>query len=160
MLHLFPLILRFLNYIIIFLLCSRGRNVYVQFSSHQELTTMEQSQGRGDEVGLFCVYLLDWKLYALSCQLLTKAERNDWPFSFWYLYFFLFCMIFLSISLYCFLGLSHFSGVSVLNCYILYFPFFSLSCTSLFILLSLYLFTFSMLSCCRELWMHSQTEFS
>ncbi|KAL5195321.1 Polypyrimidine tract-binding 3 [Glycine soja] len=27
----------------------RGRNVYVQFSSHQELTTMEQSQGRGDE---------------------------------------------------------------------------------------------------------------
>ncbi|KAM3360954.1 hypothetical protein P3S68_015808 [Capsicum galapagoense] len=29
----------------------RGRNVYVQFSSHQELTTVEQSlQGRGDEV--------------------------------------------------------------------------------------------------------------
>ncbi|KAF2291119.1 hypothetical protein GH714_020221 [Hevea brasiliensis] len=29
----------------------RGRNVYVQFSSHQELTTMDQnSQGRGDEV--------------------------------------------------------------------------------------------------------------
>ncbi|CAI0625731.1 unnamed protein product [Linum tenue] len=28
----------------------RGRNVYVQFSSHQELTTMDQStQGRGDE---------------------------------------------------------------------------------------------------------------
>ncbi|CAI9301739.1 unnamed protein product [Lactuca saligna] len=28
----------------------RGRNVYVQFSSHQELTTMEQNtQGRGDE---------------------------------------------------------------------------------------------------------------
>ncbi|KAL8234009.1 hypothetical protein R6Q59_020109 [Mikania micrantha] len=28
----------------------RGRNVYVQFSSHQELTTMEQnSQGRVDE---------------------------------------------------------------------------------------------------------------
>ncbi|GFY85639.1 polypyrimidine tract-binding protein 3 [Actinidia rufa] len=30
----------------------RGRNVYVQFSSHQELTTMEQnSQGRGNEPG-------------------------------------------------------------------------------------------------------------
>lgn len=30
---------------------TRGRNVYVQFSSHQELTTMDQnSQGRGDEV--------------------------------------------------------------------------------------------------------------
>ncbi|KAI3698048.1 hypothetical protein L6452_31158 [Arctium lappa] len=30
----------------------RGRNVYVQFSSHQELTTMEQNtQGRGDESG-------------------------------------------------------------------------------------------------------------
>ncbi|KAJ6938097.1 hypothetical protein NC651_004712 [Populus alba x Populus x berolinensis] len=29
----------------------RGRNVYVQFSSHQELTTMDQNtQGRGDEV--------------------------------------------------------------------------------------------------------------
>ncbi|CAL5373981.1 polypyrimidine tract-binding protein homolog 3-like isoform X3 [Camellia sinensis] len=28
----------------------RGMNVYVQFSSHQELTTMDQnSQGRGDE---------------------------------------------------------------------------------------------------------------
>lgn len=33
---------------------SRGRNVYVQFSSHQELTIMEQNtQGRGDEVCLF-----------------------------------------------------------------------------------------------------------
>ncbi|KAI3681575.1 hypothetical protein L6452_36375 [Arctium lappa] len=31
----------------------RGRNVYVQFSSHQELTTMEQNtQGRGDEVSI------------------------------------------------------------------------------------------------------------
>ncbi|KAK6277131.1 hypothetical protein POUND7_017454 [Theobroma cacao] len=29
----------------------RGRNVYVQFSSHQELTTMDQTaQGRGDEL--------------------------------------------------------------------------------------------------------------
>lgn len=29
----------------------RGRNVYIQFSSHQELTTMDQNtQGRGDEV--------------------------------------------------------------------------------------------------------------
>ncbi|XP_012568177.1 polypyrimidine tract-binding protein homolog 3-like isoform X2 [Cicer arietinum] len=27
----------------------RGRNVYVQFSSHKELTTMDQSQGRDDE---------------------------------------------------------------------------------------------------------------
>ena len=42
---------------------SRGRNVYVQFSSHQELTTIEQnSQGRGDEVsalydiGSFTIY--------------------------------------------------------------------------------------------------------
>uniref|UniRef100_A0A0R0GLG8 Uncharacterized protein n=1 Tax=Glycine max TaxID=3847 RepID=A0A0R0GLG8_SOYBN len=31
----------------------RGRNVYVQFSSHQELTTMDQSQGRGDEQGQY-----------------------------------------------------------------------------------------------------------
>ncbi|RYQ93068.1 hypothetical protein Ahy_B09g099331 isoform D [Arachis hypogaea] len=30
----------------------RGRNVYVQFSSHQELTSMDQNQGRGDEVGI------------------------------------------------------------------------------------------------------------
>ncbi|RVW48837.1 Polypyrimidine tract-binding protein-like 3 [Vitis vinifera] len=31
----------------------RGRNVYVQFSSHQELTTVDQNaQGRGDENAL------------------------------------------------------------------------------------------------------------
>ncbi|KAL4321998.1 hypothetical protein HN51_066625 [Arachis hypogaea] len=30
----------------------RGRNVYVQFSSHQELTSMDQNQGRGDDVGI------------------------------------------------------------------------------------------------------------
>ncbi|PHT50287.1 Polypyrimidine tract-binding protein -like protein 3 [Capsicum baccatum] len=35
----------------------RGRNVYVQFSSHQELTTVEQSsQGRGDELELLKRY--------------------------------------------------------------------------------------------------------
>jgi hypothetical protein len=47
---------------------SRGRNVYVQFSSHQELTTMDQNtQGRGDEVGTLysnilktkCCYIVD-----------------------------------------------------------------------------------------------------
>ncbi|KAF1880605.1 hypothetical protein Lal_00011664 [Lupinus albus] len=32
----------------------RGRNVYIQFSSHQELAPMDQNQGRGDEVGIFC----------------------------------------------------------------------------------------------------------
>ena len=36
----------------VFLFYPRGRNVYVQFSSHPELTTMDQNaQGRGDEVG-------------------------------------------------------------------------------------------------------------
>lgn len=40
-----------------FCLSDRGRNVYVQFSSHQELTTMDQnSQGRGDEVSDFLFY--------------------------------------------------------------------------------------------------------
>jgi len=47
------------------LFCSRGRNVYVQFSSHQELTTMDQSQGRGDEVGVFGVYIF----YLKECML-------------------------------------------------------------------------------------------
>jgi len=35
----------------------RGRNVYVQFSSHRELTTMDQNQGREDEVGFILVFL-------------------------------------------------------------------------------------------------------
>lgn len=40
----------------LFLFCPRGRNVYIQFSSHQELTTMDQNtQGRGDEVGTFSI---------------------------------------------------------------------------------------------------------
>jgi len=121
---LIPFDIIFLNNIIFLLFYSRGRNVYVQFSSHQELTTMDQSQGRGDEVGLFCVYILDWKLHALSSQLLTKAETNGWPFSFWHLYFFFFfSMIFLPYLWIVIFGLSHFSRASVLNCYILYFPF-------------------------------------
>ncbi|RVX21639.1 Polypyrimidine tract-binding protein-like 3 [Vitis vinifera] len=39
----------------------RGRNVYVQFSSHQELTTMDQnSQGRkGDQVGYYSFIQID-----------------------------------------------------------------------------------------------------
>ncbi|KAA3455843.1 polypyrimidine tract-binding protein-like protein 3 [Gossypium australe] len=51
----------------------RGRNVYVQFSSHQELTTMDQNaQGRGDEVSRLASYhipnriLLSHPSYALS----------------------------------------------------------------------------------------------
>ena len=59
-------------------------------------------------------------------------------------------MIFLPISLNCHLGLSHFSRVSVLNCYILYFPF-SLYHVLLYLFFSLCLFAFSMPSCCLEL---------
>ncbi|CAN0892237.1 Polypyrimidine tract-binding protein homolog 3 [Linum grandiflorum] len=51
----------------------RGRNVYVQFSSHQELTTMDQSsQGRGDEKSAGQLLLasppiisVDYKLHSL-----------------------------------------------------------------------------------------------
>ncbi|KAE9618320.1 putative RNA recognition motif domain-containing protein [Lupinus albus] len=35
----------------------RGRNVYIQFSSHQDLAPTDQNQGRGDEVGIFVTKL-------------------------------------------------------------------------------------------------------
>ncbi|KAI3750610.1 hypothetical protein L2E82_21296 [Cichorium intybus] len=62
----------------------RGRNVYVQFSSHQELTTMEQNtQGRGDEeVDIFKI------LFSLSLS------------SFLYLFFSIHSILF---SLFCLL---------------------------------------------------------
>lgn len=119
--------------------CSRGRNVYVQFSSHQELTTMDQSQGRGDEVGVFCVHIF----YLKECTLyLVHFLKNHVE-----IITFIFCMI-SPMSLY--VKLSHFTG-PVLNCYVLYIPLSLYHFLPLFILLSLYLFSFSVLSCCREL---------
>lgn len=80
----------------IFPFCTRGRNVYVQFSSHQELTTMDQNaQGRGDEVGTFsaCViaiiivflvdvagwfyYLLIFKYFFLQASFFFPTISSD-----------------------------------------------------------------------------------
>ncbi|KAI3757483.1 hypothetical protein L6452_05021 [Arctium lappa] len=57
----------------------RGRNVYVQFSSHQELTTMEQNtQGRGDEVQhRLVIYSLPCplRLFTILLEFLFKADQ-------------------------------------------------------------------------------------
>lgn len=50
----------------------RGRNVYIQFSSHQELTTMDQNtQGRGDEVCMHSSsrywFWCSWQYHRLEC---------------------------------------------------------------------------------------------
>lgn len=116
-----PIDIKIFPTIIIFLFYSRGRNVYVQFSSHQELTTVDQSQGRGDEVGIFLVHILELKSACLIFFISFKAERMRY---------------FLPTSLFCYLRLFHFSVFSVLNCYFVVF-FFSISYTSLFILLSI-----------------------
>ncbi|XP_057503155.1 polypyrimidine tract-binding protein homolog 3-like isoform X2 [Actinidia eriantha] len=52
----------------------RGRNVYVQFSSHQELTTMEQnSQGRGDEPNRILLVTIHHMLYPITVEVLQQV---------------------------------------------------------------------------------------
>lgn len=52
----------------------RGRNVYVQFSSHQELTTMDQnSQGRGDEPNRILLVTIHHMLYPITVDVLHQV---------------------------------------------------------------------------------------
>ncbi|XP_038725706.1 polypyrimidine tract-binding protein homolog 3 isoform X3 [Tripterygium wilfordii] len=52
----------------------RGRNVYVQFSSHQELTTMEQNaQGRGDEPNRILLVTVHHMLYPITVEVLHQV---------------------------------------------------------------------------------------
>ncbi|KAI8014315.1 hypothetical protein LOK49_LG05G02789 [Camellia lanceoleosa] len=53
----------------------RGRNVYVQFSSHQELTTMDQnSQGRGDEEpNRILLVTIHHMLYPITVEVLHQV---------------------------------------------------------------------------------------
>ncbi|CAH1446126.1 unnamed protein product [Lactuca virosa] len=52
----------------------RGRNVYVQFSSHQELTTMEQNtQGRGDEPNRILLVTIHHMLYPITVEVLQQV---------------------------------------------------------------------------------------
>lgn len=53
----------------------RGRNVYVQFSSHQELTTMEQNtQGRGDEEpNRILLVTIHHMLYPITVEVLHQV---------------------------------------------------------------------------------------
>ncbi|XP_038700351.1 polypyrimidine tract-binding protein homolog 3-like isoform X2 [Tripterygium wilfordii] len=52
----------------------RGRNVYVQFSSHQELTTMEQNaQGRGDEPNRILLLTVHHMLYPITVEVLHQV---------------------------------------------------------------------------------------
>ncbi|KAJ8570512.1 hypothetical protein K7X08_037484 [Anisodus acutangulus] len=52
----------------------RGRNVYVQFSSHQELTTMDQnSQGRGDEPNRILLVSIHHVLYPMTVDVLHQV---------------------------------------------------------------------------------------
>ncbi|XP_027363558.1 polypyrimidine tract-binding protein homolog 3-like isoform X2 [Abrus precatorius] len=51
----------------------RGRNVYVQFSSHQELTTMDQSQGRGDEPNRILLVTIHHMLYPITVDVLYQV---------------------------------------------------------------------------------------
>nr|GEU60460.1 polypyrimidine tract-binding protein homolog 3 [Tanacetum cinerariifolium] len=52
----------------------RGRNVYVQFSSHQELTTMEQTtQGRGDEPNRILLVTIHHMLYPITVEVLHQV---------------------------------------------------------------------------------------
>lgn len=72
-----------LHYIFLFnldqwltLLVHRGRSVYVQFSSHQELTTVDQNaQGRGDEVSDLFLVLLEVAL----CITYIEFNTNGVP---------------------------------------------------------------------------------
>ncbi|GAB4845168.1 hypothetical protein Ancab_038573 [Ancistrocladus abbreviatus] len=52
----------------------RGRNVYVQFSSHQELTTMDQnSQSRGDEPNRILLVTIHQMLYPITVDVLHQV---------------------------------------------------------------------------------------
>ncbi|KAH7568089.1 hypothetical protein JRO89_XS07G0232200 [Xanthoceras sorbifolium] len=52
----------------------RGRNVYVQFSSHQELTTMDQnSQARGDEPNRILLVTIHHMLYPITVEVLHQV---------------------------------------------------------------------------------------
>ncbi|XP_027070960.1 polypyrimidine tract-binding protein homolog 3 [Coffea eugenioides] len=52
----------------------RGRNVYVQFSSHQELTTMDQNtQGRGDEPNRILLVTIHQMLYPITVEVLHQV---------------------------------------------------------------------------------------
>ncbi|KAF8026634.1 hypothetical protein BT93_F3199 [Corymbia citriodora subsp. variegata] len=52
----------------------RGRNVYVQFSSHQELTTVDQnSQGRGDEPNRILLVTIHHMLYPITVEVLHQV---------------------------------------------------------------------------------------
>lgn len=52
----------------------RGRNVYVQFSSHQELTTIDQnSHGRGDEPNRILLVTIHQMLYPITVDVLHQV---------------------------------------------------------------------------------------
>ncbi|KAK7315274.1 hypothetical protein VNO77_33812 [Canavalia gladiata] len=51
----------------------RGRNVYVQFSSHQELTTMDQNQGREDEPNRILLVTVHHMLYPITADVLHQV---------------------------------------------------------------------------------------
>nr|XP_043616850.1 polypyrimidine tract-binding protein homolog 3 isoform X2 [Erigeron canadensis] len=52
----------------------RGRNVYVQFSSHQELTTVEQTtQGRVDEPNRILLVTIHHMLYPITVEVLHQV---------------------------------------------------------------------------------------
>ncbi|GAV78730.1 RRM_5 domain-containing protein/RRM_6 domain-containing protein [Cephalotus follicularis] len=52
----------------------RGRNVYVQFSSHQELTTMDQNaQSRGDEPNRILLVTIHHMLYPITVEVLHQV---------------------------------------------------------------------------------------
>ncbi|KMT19578.1 hypothetical protein BVRB_1g011950 [Beta vulgaris subsp. vulgaris] len=52
----------------------RGRNVYIQFSSHQELTTMDQnSHGRGDEPNRILLVTIHQLVYPITVDVLHQV---------------------------------------------------------------------------------------
>ncbi|RHN51079.1 putative nucleotide-binding alpha-beta plait domain-containing protein [Medicago truncatula] len=51
----------------------RGRNVYVQFSSHRELTTMDQNQGREDEPNRILLVTVHQVLYPMTVDVLQQV---------------------------------------------------------------------------------------
>ncbi|KAE9592526.1 putative RNA recognition motif domain-containing protein [Lupinus albus] len=51
----------------------RGRNVYVQFSSHQELTTMDQNQGREDEPNRILLVTVHHMMYPITVDVLHQV---------------------------------------------------------------------------------------
>ncbi|KAE9611360.1 putative RNA recognition motif domain-containing protein [Lupinus albus] len=51
----------------------RGRNVYIQFSSHQELAPMDQNQGRGDEPNRILLVTIHHVLYPMTVDVLHRV---------------------------------------------------------------------------------------